>query len=158
MQRHEIHALLSLFGYDAQQEIDIELRHVALLFGARQSFVDRHGAERRRRGLQQPLPDNGQFRPHAQIHDEIGACVQRYPQLAQFPALARLGRRTTDVGVHLGAEQASHAHRVGASMEGVKRYNRVPARHRRAHFICRHLFLARHLLHGRRDLSRQCFL
>ena len=77
MERHEVDALLGLAANDADEELGIHLRDVA---EKRDRLVDRHRAERLRRGVEHSLADGRDFvlgRRDRKVHHEVRACVER---------------------------------------------------------------------------------
>ena len=119
VERHEIHPLLGLFPDDLQKEPRGEVHSVAVEAG--DGFVEGNRAEGDGAGLEHSRPDGGQVGAHTKIHDEIGACLERDVEFAEFLAAGGAFCGASEVGVDLCPEGAPGNGGTGHGMGGVGR-------------------------------------
>ena len=107
--RHVVDALLGLVLDHVQKVLR---RHVADVVQLLHHLVDRHGADRHRRGVDDRLADGVDVAAGREVHHRVGAEVDRRVQLFQLAVDVAGDGRVADVGVDLGAGGDADAHRL----------------------------------------------
>ncbi len=126
---HVIHALLGLLFDHFQHHVDVQILHAA---HAGERFIDRHGADRNRRSVDDGFADARDIAAGGKIHDGVGAVLHRVMQLGDFFVDVRSGGRVPDVGVDLAAGLHADAHRLQVGVMDIGRNDHAAPRHFRS--------------------------
>ena len=120
------------------------------IFGAlhaRERFVNRHGADRHRRGVDDRLANGGDVAAGRKVHHRVRAVVHRVVQLFQLFVDVRGGRGIADVRVDLAVERDADAHGLEVAMVDVGGNDGAAARDFAAHQFRLDLLARRDELH-----------
>ena len=142
--RHVIHALLGLLLDHFEHHVDGQIFGAA---HARKRFVNRHGADRHGRSVDDRLANPGNIAAGRKVHHRVGAVMHGAMQLFQFVAHVRSGRGVADVRVDLAVERDADAHRLEVAMVDVGGNDGAAARHFVAHQLRRDFLAHRHVVH-----------
>ena len=106
--RHVVDALLGLLFDHFEHHVDIQILGAA---HAGDRFVDRHGADRNRRCVNDGFADAGDVAAGGEVHHSVRAVVNGAMELFEFVADIGGGGGVSDVGVDLAEEGDADAHR-----------------------------------------------
>src|SRR5881296_384138 len=90
----------------------VVLREILDLLHVGHRLIDRHGADRHRRGVDDRLADRVDVAARGQVHHRVGAVVDGMVQLLELLLDVRLDGRVADVGVDLHAGHLADRHRI----------------------------------------------
>ena len=108
MYGHVVHALLRLVLDDLQDRVAVELACAR----AGGDFVDRHGADRDRGQPDELLAEKRKVAARAEVHDGVRAVFEGGLELFELVFRTAGGLGVSDIGIDLGTQGASDAHRL----------------------------------------------
>ena len=110
VERHVVHALPRLVLDDGEEVVGGHVGDVADAVG--DDLVDRHRADRDRRGGEDRLAHAVDVAPGREVHHRVGAVLHGEAELGDLFVGARRDRRGADVGVDLHPRDGADAHRL----------------------------------------------
>src|SRR5712692_10531956 len=125
---HIIHTLLRLLFDDFEHHAGREIFHAA---HTSERFVNRHGANRDWRGVDDGLTNTRDVAAGGKIHHGIAAVLHRILELGKFLVDLRRHRGVPDVGVDFASAGHPYAHRLEVDVVDIGRNDHAPARHLR---------------------------
>ena len=148
----EVHAVLGMRAHHIEEvgRFDADER----LFQITDGVVHRHGADHRRRPLDERPAKRRRLAAVRQIHDGLSAQLQRHVDLPPFLGFVGDIARDAEVHVHLRAQTAAHALGREAPVVDVRGDGDAPRRHTFADELRVAPLLLGHGAHGGRDRAR----
>ena len=107
---HVVDPLPGLLLAHVEEVLGLHVVDVAAEF--LEHLIDRHGADRHGRSIDDRLPNRVDILPGGEVHHRVGAVMDGHVQLLQLRLLVAGHRRIADIGVDLGEGGDADCHRL----------------------------------------------